>query len=47
MYFDASTYEADAEEKTDFYLALQSEIEKVLKHDVTIVMGDYKCQSWK
>jgi hypothetical protein len=26
--------------KTDLYLALQSEIEKVPKHDVTIVMGD-------
>ena len=36
----APTNEADDEEKTDFYLALQSEIEKVPKHDVTIVMGD-------
>jgi hypothetical protein len=35
----APTNEADNEEKTDFYLALQSEIEKVPKHDVTIVMG--------
>jgi hypothetical protein len=36
----APTNEADDEEKTDFYLALQSEIEKVPTHDVTIVMGD-------
>ena len=37
----APTNEADDEEKTDFYLALQSEIKKkVPKHDVTIVMGD-------
>jgi exonuclease III len=35
----APTNEADAEEKTDFYLTLQSEIEKVPKHDVTIVMA--------
>jgi hypothetical protein len=32
--------EADNVEKTDLYLALQSEIEKIPKHDVTIVMGD-------
>ena len=36
----APTNEADNVEKTDLYLALQSEIEKVPKHDVTIVMGD-------
>ena len=36
----APTNEADDEAKKDFYLALQSEIEKVPKHDVTIVMGD-------
>jgi hypothetical protein len=36
----APTNEADDEEKTDFYLALQSEIEKVPTHDVTIVMDD-------
>ena len=36
----APTNEADDEEKTDFYLTLQSEIEKVPKHDVSIVMGD-------
>ena len=36
----APTNEADGEEKTDFYLVLQSEIEKVPKHDVKIVMGD-------
>jgi hypothetical protein len=36
----ALTNEADAEEKTDLYLTLQSEIKKkVPKHDVTIVMG--------
>jgi hypothetical protein len=31
--------------KTDFYLALQSEIEKVPKHDVTIVMGDLSAKA--
>jgi hypothetical protein len=36
----ARTNEADDDEKTYFYLALQSEIEKVPKHDVAIVMGD-------
>jgi hypothetical protein len=41
----APTNEADNEEKTDFYLALQSEIEKVPKHDVTIVMGDLSAKA--
>jgi hypothetical protein len=36
----APTNETDDDEKTDLYLALQSEIENVPKHDVTIVMGD-------
>jgi hypothetical protein len=36
----APTNESDDEEKTDLYLALQSEIENVPNHNVTIVMGD-------
>ena len=34
------TNEADDEKKTDFYIALQYEIDKVPKLDVIIVMGD-------
>lgn len=40
----ALTNEAEGEEKTAFYLALQSEIEKVPKHDVTIVIGDLNAE---
>ena len=38
------TYGADDAEKDDFYQQLQDLVNKILRHDITIVMGDMNAQ---
>ncbi|XP_062602942.1 craniofacial development protein 2-like [Saccostrea cucullata] len=38
------TNEAEDETKQDFYEALQAELEKITKHDLTIIMGDFNAK---
>ncbi|XP_062620528.1 uncharacterized protein LOC134282096 [Saccostrea cucullata] len=38
------TNEAEYETKQDFYEALQAELEKIPKHDLTIIMGDFNAK---
>ena len=43
----ASTNEAKDEDKDNFYEQLQAVVDSVHKHEILLVMGGFKCQSWR